>query len=75
MTPLYSLTNGEYQMNNPKYKVELFLSAVSIKAKNKSFADLDSFLVEVIEEHGMEVESILSTRTTDSDWIKSPHKH
>ena len=60
-------------MNNPKYKVELFLSAVSLKAKNKSFADLDSFLVKVIEEHGIEVESILSKRTNHRDWMKSPH--
>ena len=60
-------------MNNPRYKVELFLTAVTPKAKNKSFIDLDSFLVQMLHEEGLQVESIRSQRSSYKDWYKCPH--
>ena len=56
-----------------KYKVELFVTAETNKAKNKCFSDIDSFLVEVLREKGLEVDSILSHQATYSDWFKKPH--
>ena len=56
-----------------KYKVELFVSATTTKAKNKCFSDMDSFLVQVLEEQGLEVNSILSHKALKKDWNKSPH--
>ena len=62
-----------YLSKTMKYKVELFISASTNKAQNKCYADVDSFLVQVLEEQGIEVDSILSHKAMPGDWIKKPH--
>jgi hypothetical protein len=60
-------------INNPRYGVEIILSPKTIHTRNHSSADLDSYLVTVLEREGFDVMSILSHRQTKQTWTKCPH--
>ena len=60
-------------MNSPHYGVEIILSTKTTHTRNHASADLDSYLVNVLETEGFEVISILSRRQTRKTWTKCPH--
>tara|TARA_Y100000592_G_C5430644_1_gene298194 strand:- start:989 stop:1201 length:213 start_codon:yes stop_codon:yes gene_type:complete len=55
------------------YGVEVILTTTTTHARNHASADLDSYLVDVLEREGIHVLSVLSRRKTKSTWTKSPH--
>ena len=61
-------------MTHPMYGVEVILTTTTTHARNHVSADLDSYLVDVLEREGIHVVSVLSKRKTKSTWTKSPHK-
>ena len=59
---------------HPMYGVEVILTTTTTHAKNHASADLDSYLVDVLEREGIHVLSVFSRRKTRTTWTKSPHK-
>ena len=59
---------------HPMYGVEVILPTTTTQAKNHASADLDSYLVDVLEREGIHVLSVFSRRKTRTTWTKSPHK-
>jgi len=60
-----------------QYSLEAIVSPTTTKANNFAFADLDLFVVKILQQHGLEVKTILTRELvgrTKTAWYKSPHK-